>query len=135
MKKTLRLMAMALVLVTLVAALASCGAPAKDPDDAVAALKENEYIATKDLIVTPNLMKAFGIDGITAVVTGTAIIDKKAEHVTIVYFASKADAKDAMEKVKEYADDDKKDEDTDWVIKQSGAMIYYGTSAAIKAAK
>ena len=52
-----------------------------------------------------------------------------------MYFASKDDAKDAMEKVKEYADDDKKDEDTDWVIKQSGAMIYYGTSAGVKAAK
>ena len=135
MKKTLRLVALALVLVMTVAALASCGAPAKDPDDALAALKENDYKAVKDLVVTPNVMKGLGIEGVTAVVSGSAVIDEKLEHVTIVYFASKDDAKDAMEKLEEYADDEKKDEDTEWVFKQSGAMIYYGTPAAIKAAK
>lgn len=135
MKNTLKIVALALVLVTMIATLASCGAPAKDPDDALAALKDNDYVAVQDTLATPNLMKLAGINGVTSVVTGTAVIDDKTEHVTIVYFEDKDAANDAWEKIQDYAKDDKDEKDTDWTIKKSGAMVYYGTAAGIKAAK
>lgn len=135
MKKTLRLIALALVLVMSVAMLASCATPNKDPDDAIAALKDNGYTAAKDNILVPLALKALGVDGVKTVISGSAKIDDKVETVTVIYFESKDDANDAWEKVQEYANGEKDDKAEDWVCKKSGAMIYYGTSAAIKAAK
>ncbi len=137
MKKFARIMSLALVAVMLCATLASCGGPAKDPADALAALKENEYLAAEDTLIVPAALKLAGISGVKSVVSGSATIDDKFETVTIVYFDDKDAAKDAMEKVEKYADENKDDkaEDSDWVVKQSGAMVYYGTKAGIKAAK
>lgn len=135
MKKTLRLVALALVLIMSVAMLASCATPNKDPDDAVAALKDNGYTAAKDNIVVPTALKLLGVDGVETVISGSAVIDEKFQTVTVIYFESKDDANDAWEKVQEYADGEKDDKAEDWVCKKSGAMIYYGTSDAIKAAK
>lgn len=134
MKKAFRILALSLVLVTLVAALASCGGPAKDPDDALAALKDNDYVAAEDKLIIPGALKLLGVADIDSVVSGTATIDDKVEHVTIIYFVDKEAANEAWEKVEKYATDNKKD-DSDWIVKKSGAMIYYGTSAGIKAAK
>ncbi|MBO5295011.1 MAG: hypothetical protein J6B71_07215 [Clostridia bacterium] len=134
MKKAFRILALSLVLVTLVAALASCGGPAKDPDDALAALKDNDYVAAEDKLIIPGALKLLGVDGIDSVVSGTATIDDKVEHVTIIYFEDKEAANEAWEDVEKYAEDNKKD-DSDWIVKKSGAMIYYGTSAGITAAK
>ena len=134
MKKAFRILALSLVLVTLVAALASCGGPAKDPDDALAALKDNDYVVAEDKLIIPGALKLLGVDGIDSVVSGTATIDDKVEHVTIIYFEDKEAANEAWEDVEKYAEDNKKD-DSDWIVKKSGAMIYYGTSAGIKAAK
>ena len=66
MKKTLRLIALALVLGMSVAMLASCGAPNKDPDDAVAALKDNGYTAGKDNVAIPTALRILGVDGVKA---------------------------------------------------------------------
>ena len=135
MKKTLRLVAFALVLVTLVAAFASCGGPAKDPDDALAALKENNYAAVKsDTLVTAALTLA-GVKNVDSVVSGSATIDDKFETVTILYFADKGAANEAWENAQKYANDKKDDKAEDWVCKKSGAMIYFGTPNAVKAAK
>lgn len=135
MKKTLRLVAFALVLVTLVAAFASCGGPAKDPDDALAALKENDYAAVKsDTLVTAALTLA-GVKNVDSVVSGSATIDDKFETVTILYFADKDAANEAWENAQKYASDKKDDKAEDWVCKKSGAMIYFGTPNAVKAAK
>ncbi len=135
MKKTLRLVAFAMVLVTLVAAFASCGGPAKDPDDALAALKENNYAAVKsDTLVTAALTLA-GVKNVDSVVSGSATIDDKFETVTILYFADKDAANEAWENAQKYANDKKDDKAEDWVCKKSGAMIYFGTPNAVKAAK
>ncbi|MBQ7347139.1 MAG: hypothetical protein IJW55_04205 [Clostridia bacterium] len=134
MKKALRILALSIVLVTLVAAFASCGGPAKDPDDALAALKENDYAAAEDKVLIPLALKALGVDDIDSVVSGTKTADGKVEHITIVYFEDKDAANEAWETVEKYAEDNKED-DSDWVVKKSGAMIYYGTSAGVKAAK
>lgn len=135
MKKVLRLIALSLVLAMTVVMFASCGAPNKDPDDAIAALKDNGYTAAKDNAIVPTALKFLGVDGVKTVISGTAKIDDKIETVTVIYFDSKDDANDAWEKVQEYAEGEKDDDASDWVCKKSGAMIYFGTSAAIKAAK
>ncbi len=134
MKKALRVLALSIVLVTLVAAFASCGAPAKDPADALAALKENEYAAAEDKFIIPLALKAANVQKVDTVVSGTKVTEDGTEHITIVYFEDKDAANDAWEKVEKYAEDNKKD-DSDWVVKKSGAMIYFGTSAGVKAAK
>ena len=134
MKKTIKLIAFALVLSLSVITLASCLPPNLDPEKAVAALKENDYIAAEDDTLLPLIFAGLGIKNVDTVVTGTAIIDKKGEHVTIIYFEEAEDAKAAWEKVKEYAEkEDKKEEDSDWTINKFGKMIWYGTEAAIKA--
>lgn len=136
MKKALRLIALSLVLIMSVAMLASCGAtPNSDPDDAIAALKDNGYTAAKDNAIVPTALKILGVDGVKTVISGSARIDEKFETVTVIYFDSKDDANDAWEKVKEYAEKEKDDEASDWVCEKSGAMIYFGTPNAIKAAK
>ena len=125
MKKFVRILALTLVAVMLCATLASCGGPNKDPDKALASLKEEGYTAVKvgDYVSGTKIEK--GDDG-----------KDKLEHVTIYYFDSKEDATAAMEKIQKLADEEKDDKDTDWVgATQSGSIIYFGTKAAIKAAK
>lgn len=137
MKKSIRLIALALVSVMMCLALVSCGGPNADPDKALEALKDNGVTwAVKDATVTPGLLKLAGVDNVDCVVSGTGKIDDKYAHITIIYFDEAADANDAWEKVQEMSEDDKKDaEDSDWVVKKSGKMIYYGTKDAVKAAK
>ena len=134
MKKTIKLIALALVLTLSVVLLASCLAPNIDPEKAIEALEENDYTAVEDDTILPLVFAGLGIKDVDTVVTGTAVIDKKVEHVTIIYFEEAEDANAAWEKVKEYAEkEDKEDEDSDWTINKFGAMIWYGTKAAIKA--
>ncbi len=135
MKKAFRILAFTLVLVTMTAMLAACGAPAKDPDDAKAALEENDYVTLKDSTLAPPALKLVDIDDVECVVSGTKVSDGKGEHVTILYFKDSAAAKAAWEKAEEYANDEKEDDASNWVVKRSGAMIYFGTSEGIKAAK
>ena len=137
MKKFVRVACLTLVAVMLCATLASCGGPAKDPSDALAALKKNDYVAAEDTLIIPGALKLLGVNGVSSVVSGSATIEDKFETVTIIYFDDADAAKAAVEKVEKYADEKKDDkaEDSDWVVKQSGAMIYFGTKAAIKAAK
>ena len=136
MKKFAKIAAVALVVVLALAALVAC-APNSNPDKAVAALKKNDYAAGKDTALA-TVLKALGINGLEAVVKGTKSVDngdsKKLETVTIVYFTDSAAAKDAWSKLKDYAEKNKEN-DSDWTVAQSGAMIYWGTSAAIKAAR
>lgn len=130
----MKLIALALVLTLSVLTLVSCFAPNANPDKAIAALKDADYKAVEDDTVTPLILAGLGVKDVETVVTGTAVIDDKIEHVTIIYFDDAEDAKAAWEKVKEYAEKEDKDEkDTDWTIAKSGKMIWYGTKAAIKA--
>ena len=134
MKKTLQFIALALVLVLSVVTLASCLPPNMDPEKAIDSLKENDFKAAEDDTLLPLVFAGLGIKDVDVVVTGTAIIDNKLEHVTIIYFEDAEAAKEAWEDVKEYAEkEDKEEEDTDWTIAKFGKMIWYGTEAAIKA--
>ena len=133
MKKFIRALSLLLVCVFCVALLASC-APASDPDKAVSALKDNGYTAAKDATILPAAYKLVTGKSISAVVSGTKIADGKTDTVTIVYFESSKDAKDSFESLSKEADEDKKDE-SDWVCKQSGSLIYWGTKDGVKAAR
>ena len=136
MKKSIRILALTMVTVMLCITLASCGGPNADPNKALESLKDNGITwAGKDTIVIPLALGALGVDDINTVVSGTGKIDDKYAHITIIYFEESEDANDAWEKVQKYADDKKDDDASDWVCKKSGKMIYFGTKAAIKAAK
>jgi hypothetical protein len=135
MKKFARIIALALVMVMSVAMLASCGAPNKDPEKALAALKENEYVALKSEGLAVAGLALAGIKGVDCVVSGSATIDDKFETVTILYFTSKDAANEAWEDAQKYADGEKDSKAEDWVCKKSGAMIYFGTPNGVKAAK
>ena len=142
MKKTIiKVLALTLVAVMMCAILVSCDAPNADPAKALAALKDNGYTAEK--IDNEGLgalaiaaLTAAGISDVECVVSGTAKIDGKVEHVTIIYFEDDDAAKAEWEDVQKFMDDSKEDSDeTEWVIEKSGNMIYYGTKNGVKAAK
>ncbi len=141
MKKFTKIFTLALVAVLALTVFVACG-PNADPTKALAALKENGYTALSDDTLTPGLLSIAGIKDVDCVVTGTLVVegegeeDDKVEHVTIVYFEDADAAKAAWEDMQEHAaEEDEDSKDSDWTIKLSGAMIYYGTSAAIKAAR
>lgn len=138
MKKVLSIVCLLALTVCCLFSFASCGAPNSDPDEALAALKENGVTwAAKDTVAIPTALRVLGVEGIDCVVSGTGKIDDEYAHVTIIYFKESDDANDAWETVQDYADDKKDDkaEDSEWVCKKSGKMIYYGTKNAIDAAK
>lgn len=141
MKKFTKFLALALVAIMSLVVFAAC-APNADPAKAEAALKENGYTTVNDDTVIPGLLWVAGIKDVDCVVTGSLIVegegeeDDKLEHVTIVYFDTAEAAEAAWDEMQSYAaEEDENAEDSDWTIKLSGAMIYYGTSGAIKAAR
>ncbi len=141
MKKTIRLIALSLVLVMSALLFASCGAPNSDPEKALKALKDNDYTAEKidDSSFTGKAalaaLGAVGIDDVDAIVSGSAKIDGEFETITILYFEDKEAANDAWEDAQKYADKEKDDDADKWIVKKSGAMIYFGTENGAKAAQ
>ncbi len=135
MKNMTKLIALALVAVMCVALLVAC-APASKPADAKAALEKNGY--TVVLVDNETALKAAellaGIDDLVATVNGTKKDGDKIEHVAIYYFEDSEAASEAYDKLVDDSDEEKDDE-TDWVFKKSGKMVYYGTEAAVKAAR
>ena len=131
-----RVIALALVLVLCCGVLTACGGPNADPNGAKAALEKNGYTAVKieyGLNLQSALLlglKAAGVDDMDTVVTGT----KDKENITIIYFDSAEDAKREFEDVKKYSENGIYS-GPERTCKQSGNMVYYGTEAAIKAAK
>lgn len=134
MKKFVKVMAVALVAVMVLALLVACG-PNSDPDKAVAALKDNGYTATK--------VSTGSYAGLTAVVTGSKGLlssilggEDDFQFIMIYYFESSSAANDAWDAIQGEADkNSNKKNDSDWVVKKSGAMIYFGTKQAAKDAK
>lgn len=126
MKKFAKIMALMLVVAMGVAMLVAC-APASNPEKALSALKENGYSAA---------LMVLGVKGVDCVVSGSNGTEGKEGHVTIVYFTSKDAADSAWESVQKYAkSEDKESKDSDWEIKKSGKMIYWGDSNGIKSAR
>ena len=139
MKRTIRILSLALCLALFALALVACG-PKSDPEKAKKALEKNGY--TIDSAVDY-------LAGLATAITGNKTIDTtltahkdvedkdgntKTQFITIVYYKTAADAKADWENAKKDAEDDKQGEDSDWVVARSGRMIYWGTKAAVKAA-
>ena len=139
MKMFTRTLSLVLVALMLCTALVAC-APAKDPADAVAALKEAEYLVINDDVAVPIAFKALGYD-LKNVVTATKVStdedgNKVTDIVVIYYFADKDNAKKALEEVEKNAKEKKEETKESWVEPtRSGSIVYFGTKAAIKAAK
>ncbi|MBE6604226.1 MAG: hypothetical protein E7639_00785 [Ruminococcaceae bacterium] len=139
MKMFARTLSLVLVALMLCTALVAC-APAKDPADAVTALKEAEYLVINDDIAVPIAFKALGYD-LKNVVTATKVStnedgNKVTDIVVIYYFADKDNAKKALEEVEKNAKEKKEETKESWVEPtRSGSIVYFGTKAAIKAAK
>ena len=118
MKKFAKITAVVLVAVMALALLVACG-PASDPDKAKKALEDNGYTVVN--------LPAGGIAGIKAIVSGTkGLLSGNAQTITIYYFNDAESANNAWEEIKDKSD---------WVVAKSGAMIYYGTSQAVKDAR
>ena len=128
MKKFTRILALTLVLIMSVALFASCAAPNKDPKKAKEALEKAEYEVTfadgelADLAAT-----ILGVEKVDAMISAT----KGDDAIEIIYFDDAAAAKEFFDVVKEAAEE----AGTTAKVQRSGNMVYYGTPAAIKAAK
>ena len=137
MKKITKILSVALLVVMCLTVLVAC-APNSDPDKAVAALIKKEYNANKDEGILTGIA-SLGLKGLKCIVTGSKSVETedgetKVEHVTIYYFSDADSAEAAFAKLQDKSDD-AKEEDKDWVFAQSGAMVYYGTKAAVNAAR
>lgn len=132
MKKLVKISALALVLIMMVAVFASCAAPAKDPKDAKNALEDAGYEVT---LIDGDMAAAVGVKGLEAAIMAFDP-ENDDEGVFIYYFEDKDAANDAWEDIeKEVEELQKENEDVEFVLKKSGTMIWYGTKDAIKAAK
>ena len=124
MKRIISTVLVCVLLVGCMLVLASCGGPNSDPAKAEANLKEEGYT----VVAVPVL----GIAGIEKSITAT----NGDEAVQIYYLTEDADVDKAYEYVEKlYEKAKEKDEDIDLKIGKSADMIWFGTSAAIKAAK
>ena len=143
MKKMTRILAVAIVLVTLATVLASCAAkPNQDPAAAVKALEQNYYqILSNDTEALPAEYAKQGVADVTCVVVAKRVEENKkgeqqAEGVTILYFKDDAAAKAALSRATDLLNIESSDSiGFKYIVKQSGSMIYAGTKNAIKAAK
>ena len=140
MKQAARILSLFLVILLLLATLTACAKPAKTPEKASAALKKAGYVVVLDTRVLPGIFSGLGYDLTTVLSASKTVTDsdgnKTVEHLTVFYFDSKQDAKDALEEIEKYALDDKDAESTnsDWIeTKRRGSMVYYGTKKALKA--
>ena len=137
MKKIVSVLLACILLVGCVFTLVSCGGPNADPDVALEGLKADGYVAAEDKIIIPFALSALGVKDIDTVISGTKVDGENdtVDHLTVIYFDDAEAATEAWDIVKEYAEEEKDEGEGEFVINKSGAMIYFGTKAAVAAAK
>ncbi len=145
MKKFTKVLALVLVTVFAAVLMVAC-APSTNPEKAEKALKDEGYTVVRVSdgsasiagvkIDASNYLNALGAEDsdLTAVVYGVKGLIG-GESITILYFKDSATAKEYWDKAQEQYGKDDSDKDSDYVIKRSGKMIYFGTKAAVKAAR
>ncbi len=126
-KSIIKVLSFALVAIMMCAVLVSCGGPNKDPKKAKEALEAAGYEV---------MYAEVNAGGIKATITAV----KGEDSISIAYYddkdtATKAyeQAKEAYEALKEIAE--AAGEELDYVVKQSGTIVYMGTKQAVKDAK
>lgn len=116
-----------LVALVLVLSLASC-AP-KTPADAKEKLEDKGYTVVVDGTLVPAGLKLAGIEGIESFVSATKEVeDGEYETVQAYKFAEKAQAKEALEELKSWAENNGKESN----LKQTGCWVYGGTDKGMK---
>lgn len=133
-KKIIVSISLILVIALCAAVLCAC-APNSDPDKAIKALSDNGYTAAQDDLVIPTALRLFGVKDIDCVISGTKKNGDNVDSITVVYFTSKSAADDNWDEVQKYVDDKEDEDDSDYEIKKSGKMIYWGTKQGIKDAR
>lgn len=129
MKKTITIVALVALVAVLCVAMVAC--IPSDPNKAISNLKDAGYTAVEDTAVIPAALRFAQVKGVETVITA---MNKDGEHVTLIYFDSTGNAKEAYSTVEEYAKKNDKEKD-EVAIKKSGKVIYYGSEAGIKAVK
>ena len=134
MKKTLSFVLACVMLFGCIFTLTSCFfGPSNDPTKAKESLSDAGYhVELIDNKIAIGLM-SLGVEGLEAVVAGVNE-DDLTDAITIFYFEDKDAAAEAFESIKEYVEKDN-DKESEYEIKQSGAMIWAGSKAAVKAAR
>ena len=133
MKKVITIISVIAIVAVLAVALMAC--VPSDYNKAESNLKEADYYVACYKEGDPlfkTMTSAFGAENVTAIVTGTS--KDLEEGITLVYFKDSKSAKNAFDKFKKQIDDETKEESSDkeYVVKQSGKVIYGGTKKAVK---
>ena len=125
MKRIISLALVCIMLLGCVFALASCGKSYKNPEEAVEILEEEGYIVY--LNEFKNYIYAYYNN----------VHEKAFEEIEIFYYSDEDAAEKAWETLEAQlkAKADAKDENYQYSYGIDGSLIYYGTKAAIKAAK
>lgn len=145
MKKSISIIIALMVVVVMSAMLLTACAPNSDPAKAESALKSNGYDAVRTTGYVSGIVSAIaGVENnIEGTVTGTKTVEdkdgnSKSEYVFIIYYKTADAAKAAWEDMKDDSEKEKKEnkaDDSDWESGRSGKLIYWGTKAAVKAAR
>ena len=134
MKRIISTILVCVLMLGCVLTLVSCGSPNKDYKKAKEGLEDADYDV---ILIEGEALESLGIEGLEAVLTATNEDDK---GLIVYYFEDKEAANDAYDAIKEEFEAMKElaeemDEEFDYKLKKSGAMIWYGDTEAIKAAK
>ena len=125
MKKTVKIIALAMVALMLMLALVSCGAtPKADPAEAEKALKDNGY--------KTEMLPGGDATDITATVVGVS--EDRKQQVRITYYKDATSAEGAYNELKKNLDGLEEKSEYDLEVGISDTVVWYGTSDAIKAA-
>ena len=147
MKKKISLLCTIIIFALVCAMLLTACGPASDPDKAKNNLKDEGYSAAVydgDNLIVRVALAAAGVENVDKVLVASKYTDDSFEFLSVLYFDSAKDANAAVEKAKEYAKDQEKDQEKDqkkkegeveWTFGKSGKMIWFGTKAAVKAAR
>ena len=147
MKKKISLLCTIIIFALVCAMLLTACGPASDPDKAKENLKDEGYSAAVydgDNLVVRVALAAAGVENVDKVLVASKYTDDSFEFLSVLYFDSAKDANEAVEKAKEYAKDQEKDQEkeqkkkdgeVEWTFGKSGKMIWFGTKAAVKAAR
>ncbi len=147
MKKKITLIGTMIVLALVCAMfLTACG-PASDPDKAKENLNDEGYSAAVydgDNVIVRVALAAADVSNVDKVLIASKYSDDSFEFLSVLYFGSAKDANAAVEKAKEYAKNQQKEQEEEqkktdgeieWTFGKSGKMIWFGTKAAVKAAR
>ena len=142
MKKLIKILSLLLIFTLTFTMLAACKKeekskdsdpePNKNPEKAKEALEEAEYdVVFADGDLADLAATILGIEKVDVMISAS----KGDDMIEIIYFEDSDAAKEHFETLKKQMEESLEEEDKTFEIKRSDYMVYYGTTAAIKAAE